>query len=135
MFIIDTDVLSALRRPDRAPAAASWLASANDAELFLSVVTIGEIERGIALQQAKNPAFAADLRRWLDRTLRLFEERILPFLAEDALIWGRLSAALGHSGADLMIAASALSRGATIVTGNVSDYAPTGVPLFDPFLR
>ena len=135
MFIIDTDVLSALRRPDKAPTAASWLSTANDAELFISVVTIGEIERGIALQQAKNAAFAADLRHWLDRTLGLFEERILPFSAEDALIWGRLSAAIGHSGADLMIAASALSRGATIVTGNGSDYAPTGVPLFDPFRR
>ena len=63
----------------------------------------------------------------------LFSDRLLPFEAEDARIWGRLSAEIGHNGADLMIAATALRHGAAVVTGNVSDFAPTGVRLENPF--
>lgn len=133
MYLLDTNVISAIRRPDRAPRVAAWLRGKPEAELFLSVVTLGEIERGIARQDQTNPAFAADLRAWVDRTVRLFSDRILPFDAEAARIWGRLSADIGHGGADLMIAATALARGATVVTGNVADFAPTGVRLENPF--
>lgn len=133
MYILDTNVISAIRRPDRAPQVAAWLRGKAEADLFLSVITLGEIERGIRAQEVRNPAFAADLRGWLDRTLRLFGDRLLPFTAQDAVIWGRLSQDLGHSGADLMIAASALARGATVVTGNVEDFRPTGVMLENPF--
>ena len=133
MYILDTNVISAIRRPDRAPQVAAWLRGKAEADLFLSVITLGEIERGIRAQEVRNPAFAADLRGWLDRTLRLFGHRLLPFTAQDAVIWGRLSQDLGHSGADLMIAASALARGATVVTGNVEDFRPTGVLLENPF--
>ncbi len=133
IWILDTDVVSAVRRPGRAPQVAAWLSGRAEAELFLSVVTLGEIERGIRAQEGPNPAFAADLRAWLDRTLRVFGDRILPFGAEDARIWGALSHRLGHAGADLMIAATALARGATVVTGNVQDFRPTGVRLENPF--
>ena len=133
MYILDTNVISAIRRPDRAPQVAAWLRGKAEADLFLSVITLGEIERGIRAQEARNPAFAADLRGWLDRTLRLFGDRLLPFTTQDAVIWGGLSQDLGHSGADLMIAASALARGATVVTGNVEDFRPTGVLLENPF--
>jgi hypothetical protein len=133
MYILDTNVISAIRRPDPAPQVAAWLRGKAEADLFLSVITLGEIERGIRAQEVRNPAFAADLRGWLDRTLRLFGDRLLPFTAQDAVIWGRLSQDLGHSGADLMIAASALARGATVVTGNVEDFRPTGVLLENPF--
>lgn len=133
MYLLDTNVISAVRRPDRAPQVAAWLRGKPEAELFLSVVTLGEIERGITRQDQTNPAFAADLRAWVDRTVRLFSDRILPFDAEAARIWGRLSADIGHGGADLMIAATALARGATVVTGNVADFAPTGVRLENPF--
>ncbi|MGP3699902.1 type II toxin-antitoxin system VapC family toxin [Rhodobacter sp. NSM] len=133
MYLLDTNVISAVHRPDRAPQVAAWLAKRNEADLFLSVITLGEIERGIARQDQRNPAFAADLQAWLDRTVRLFSDRILPFAAEDARIWGRLSCRLGHNGADLMIAATALARGAVVVTGNVDDFRPTGVQVEDPF--
>lgn len=133
MYILDTNVLSAVRRPDRAPKVAAWLRGKPEQELFLSVITLGEIERGIHLQERRDPGFAQDLRAWLDRTVLLFSDRLLPFDAEDARIWGRLSATIGHSGADLMIAASALRHGATVVTGNVSDFAPTGAVVENPF--
>jgi predicted nucleic acid-binding protein len=102
-------------------------------DLFLSVITLGEIERGIRQQETRDPAFANDLRNWLDRTVLLFSDRLLAFEAEDARIWGRLSAKIGHNGADLMIAASALRHGAIVVTGNVSDFAPTGAATENPF--
>lgn len=133
MYVLDTDVISALRRPDRAPQVAAWLRGQADSDLFLSVITLGEIERGIRAQDRLNPAFAADLRAWVERTVRLFADRILPFGAEDARIWGRLSHDLGHKGADLMIAATALARDATVVTGNTDDYLPTGARLLNPF--
>jgi predicted nucleic acid-binding protein len=133
MFILDTNVLSAVRRPDRAPKIAAWLRGRAEQDLYLSVITLGEIERGIRQQDARDPSFARDLQAWLGRTVLLFSDRLLPFEAEDARIWGRLSAEIGHNGADLMIAASARRHGATVVTGNVSDFAPTGVTLENPF--
>ncbi len=133
MYLLDTNILSAVRRPGRAPQVAAWLRAQREVDLFVSVITLGEIERGIAAQEAKNPVFAADLRAWVDRTVRIFSDRLLPFGAEEALIWGRLSQSIGHGGADLMIAATALARGATVVTGNVGDFRPTGVAILDPF--
>ena len=74
-----------------------------------------------------------DLRDWIARTTTLFADRLLPFGADEALIWGRLSARIGHSGADLLIAATALARDATVVTGNIADFRPSGCRLTDPF--
>lgn len=133
IHILDTNVISALRRADRAPKVVAWLAAQPEADLFLSVITLGEIERGIRLHGPRDPEFAADLREWLDRTVTVFADRLLDFTASDARAWGDLSARLGHPGADLMIAAQALTRDAVVVTGNVSDFAPTGVHLVDPF--
>lgn len=133
MYLLDTNVLSALRRPDRAPQIADWLRMKAEDKLFISVVTLGEIERGIALQEDRNPDFAHDLRGWIDRTSLLFADRLLAFGSEEARIWGRLSARIGHNGADLQIAATALAHGAVVVTGNVSDFEPTGVEIENPF--
>ncbi|NDV52956.1 type II toxin-antitoxin system VapC family toxin [Salipiger sp. PrR003] len=132
--ILDTNIISQARRPDRAPQIAKWLASQDEKTLYLSTITLGEIERGVVLQEARNPDFANDLRVWLDRTVRIFSDRILDFSADDALHWGRLSARIGNSSADLMIAAQALSRDGLVITRNVSDFAPTGVKVVDPTL-
>lgn len=133
IYILDTNVISAVRRTDRAPQVAAWLAGQAEETLFLSVITLGEIERGIRLQEPRNPDFARDLRYWLDRTVSLFADRVLSFDPRDALIWGELSARLGHPGADLMIAAQAIRRDASVVTGNIVDFAPTGARVIDPF--
>ena len=133
IYLLDTDVLSAQPRPERAPQVAAWLKSKPEEELYLSVVTLGEVERGIARQEKRAPEFAAELRAWSDRTFRLFGDRLLPFGPEEARIWGRFSARLGHGGADLLIAATALTHDAVVVTGNISDFAPTGVGTENPF--
>jgi predicted nucleic acid-binding protein len=132
IYLLDTNVLSALRRPDRAAHVARWLADKPDDSLFLSVITLGEIERGISLQILRDPAFARDLRAWLDRTTQLFADRILPFDADAARIWGQLSARIGNAGADLQIAATALSRDATVVTGDRA-FLATGAQVVTPF--
>lgn len=133
MFILDTNVISAARRPERAPQVRAWLRDKPEDVLFLSAITIGEIARGISQQERRNPAFARDLQAWLDRTALVFADRILPFGAREAQIWGRLSYQVGHAGADLMIAATALRHDAVVVTGNVDDFAPTGARVENPF--
>lgn len=133
MYVLDINVISAVRRPDRAPQVAAWLQGKVEQDLFLSVITLGEIERGIRQQEVRDPDFACDLQAWLDRTVLLFADRLLEFGAEDARIWGRLSQEIGHTGADLMIAASALRHGAVVVTGNDADFRPTGVEVENPF--
>lgn len=133
MFILDTNVLSAIRRPERSANVVQWLGRQPEADLYLSVITLGEIERGIAMQERADPAFARDLRDWLTRTYTLFSDRLLPFGAAEAQVWGRLSARIGHSGADLLIAATALVHDATVVTRNVSDFSPTGCKIINPF--
>jgi predicted nucleic acid-binding protein len=135
MFLIDTVTLSELRRRRRDPAVVAWFERQRTTDLYLSVISIGEIERGIARQRATDPGFAGALATWLDRLLGLYGERVLPFDLRTARRWGVLSAALGNDSADLMIAAAALEHGLTVVTRNVSDFAPTGAAVLDPFSR
>jgi predicted nucleic acid-binding protein len=135
MFLIDTVTLSELRRRRRDPVVVAWFETHRTTDLFLSVVSIGEIERGIARQRTTDPGFAGALAAWLDRVLALYGERVLPFDLRTARRWGALTAALGSDSADLMIAATALEHGLTVVTRNVSDFEPTGVAVLDPFSR
>jgi predicted nucleic acid-binding protein len=134
MFLLDTDILSALRRRDRHPEAVAWLEAQRTVNLHLSVVTIGEIERGVAQQERRDPSFAEELARWLDLVLAWYGDRILMVDIPTARRWGRLSAALGHAGADLLIAATALEHGLIVVTRNVRDFEPTGVDVLNPFI-
>ena len=133
MFLLDTDVLSALRRRERHPGAVRWVETQRTADLYISGVTVGEIERGITQQQPRDPSFAGELALWLDRVLAWYSDRILIVDAATARRWGQLSAILGHDGADLLIAATALEHGLTVVTRNARHFEPTGVPTLNPF--
>ena len=129
MFLIDTDVLSALRRRERNPKVVRWLEAQRTPDMYISVVTVGEIERGITQQQRHNPSFARELSIWLDRVLAWYSDRILPVDVATARRWGQLTATLGHESADLLIAATALEHGLTVVTRNVRHFEPTGIPV------
>ena len=133
MYLLDTDVISELRRRKRNRNVIAWIRNVSAADLFLSVVTIGEIELGFARQRVRNPSFADDLADWLELTLRAYGERILPLTVGIARRWGRLAAQLGNKQLDLAIVATALEHGLTVVTRNVSDFEPTGVTVLDPF--
>ena len=132
MFLIDTDILSALRKRQRNPHVVRWMLDQRMADMYLSVVTLGEIERGITQQRHRDPTFARVLAAWLDNVLTVYHARILNINLSTARRWGRLSATLRHEGADLLIAATALEHGLTVVTRNVRDFEPTGVPVLDP---
>jgi hypothetical protein len=134
MFLVDTDILSALAKRRRDANVEAWVAGQRTGELFISVISIGEIERGISMQRRTNSEFAATLATWLDQVLSVYGRRVLPFDLASARRWGHLSATLGHQGADLQIAATALEHGLTVVTRNVSDFRPTGVAILNPFV-
>ena len=132
MFLIDTDVLSALRRRERYPQVARWMSKQRAADLYLSVVSIGEIERGVVRQQRSNPDFARTLALWLDSVITLYGEHILGVNMAIARRWGQLSARIGNDSADLLVAATALEHGLAVVTRNVRHFQPTGVDVIDP---
>jgi toxin FitB len=133
MFLLDAMVVSELVKQKRHPAVAAWIRAQDARSLHLSVLTLGEIERGIALLQRRDGDRASALRLWLDQTIRRFHERILGVDAGISRRWGRLAAELGHAGADLLIAASALERGFTVVTRNVRHFERAGVALLNPY--
>lgn len=136
MFLLDTVVLSELRKPapQRDQNLVKWIREVPSSDLFISVVTIGEIERGLERQRQHNPTFAQALASWLEVVLRTYEGRILLVDIAIARRWGRLSHQIGNKGLDLAIAATALEHGLTVVTRNVSDFVPTGVAVLNPFV-
>ena len=134
-YLLDTNVVSALRRPDRHPAPIAWLKDQRASDLYISVVTVAEIERGVARQIPRDPNFARELTAWMERTLVAFADRLLGVDLPTARRWGRLSAALGHNDVDLLIAATALEHGLTVVTRNVRHFEPSGVPVLNPFFE
>ena len=133
MYLLDTNVISALRRPDRHLGPKLWLEAQRESDVYLSVVTIGALERGIARQVSLNPDFARDLAQWAEGILAWFADRILWVDAATARRWGTLSASVGNQGVDLLIAATALEHGLTVVTRNIRHFESTGVRVFDPF--
>ena len=133
MYLIDRVVLSELRKRERNAGIVRWLRNKAADALFLSAITIGEIERGVLRQRVKDPVFAEALGAWLDRTVEIYGDRILSVDTRIARRWGRLSARIGHGGADLLIAATALEYGLTVVTRNVRHFLQTGAPVEDPF--
>lgn len=126
-------VLSELRKTKPSRKVVQWLSAQKADSLFVSVVSIGEIERGIQKARESDVAFAAKLELWLETLLNLYADRVLPVSANAARLWGRLSAKLGHEGADLLIAATALSHDLTVATRNIKHFSPTGVHVFNPF--
>jgi predicted nucleic acid-binding protein len=133
MYLLDTDVLSELRKRKRNPNVVKWIGAVTESDLHLSAITVAEIERGIERQKKPDLVFANDLAAWLEFTLRAFGERILPITVNIARRWGRLSAQIGNTELDLAIAATALEHGLTVVTGNTKHFQRTGAKLLNPF--
>ena len=133
MYLLDTVVLSELRKRTRDRHVVTWFGSVESSDLYLSTITVAEIERGIARQQSANPDFARDLAGWLDTLLAAYGDHVLPLTVGIARRWGRLSAQIGNDELDLAIAATALDHGLTVVTRNIAHFEPTGVALLNPF--
>lgn len=132
MYLLDTNVVSELRRPRPHGAVVGWVSAAPAEQLFLSAVTVGEIQAGIEITREQDAAKAEELEAWLDRVLASYG--VVPMDAAAFREWARLMH--GRSGTiteDAMIAATAIVHRFTVVTRNVRDFAPLGVPLQNPF--
>jgi len=131
MYLVDTNVISEARRGTAA--ARNWLRSVDPAAVYLSVITIGEIMKGIAMKQRNDPVQGAALTVWLERLRQEHASRIIPINDRVALEWGRLAAMRSRGMADGLIAATAAVHGKIVVTRNVADFADTGLPVIDPW--
>ncbi|MFV3128661.1 type II toxin-antitoxin system VapC family toxin [Niveispirillum sp. KHB5.9] len=135
MFLLDTNVLSELRRPERADiGVVNWAAGADPASLFVSSISIFEIELGAAQAQRRDPAQGKVLRTWIDgRVMPTFHGRILPVDTAVAQRCALLHVPDRQPHGDSLIAATALVHRLTIVTRNVRDFEPMGVAVFNPW--
>lgn len=137
-FLLDTNVISELMKPRPSRNVIAWTDDTPEALMHLSVITIGEVRKGIDLLRDDDPRRAA-LQSWLDRDVRIrFAGRLLAFDDGVAERWGQLEAVarkrrLTWPTIDAQLAATALHHGLTFVTRNTADIAPMGVPVFDPW--
>jgi predicted nucleic acid-binding protein len=139
MFLLDTNVVSELRKIRLGKAdsnVAAWADNTDAADLFLSVITIQELEIGVLLAERRDPAQGAIFRAWLNsHVLPAFAGRILAVDTAVALRSAQLHVPDQRPVRDGLIAAIALVHGMTIVTRNVADFEPTGVPILNPWSR
>lgn len=132
-FLLDTNVVSELRKSKPDPNVIAWHARSVDAEVFISVLVVGEIRRGIERVRGRDPDRARALDAWLNGLVATYRDRLLPVTAAIAEEWGRLAVAQPPPVIDGLMAATALVHRLTLVTRNVSDVARTGVPVLNPF--
>jgi toxin FitB len=138
VYLIDTNVISEARKKDKAnPGVATFFREVADQgeALYLSVVSLGELRRGVELIRYRGDIRQADmLGAWLTDVLDQYRNNILAFDTDAAQVWGRLRVPHAEHEIDKQIAAIALVNGLTVVTRNTADFADTGVNLLNPFL-
>ena len=132
MYLLDTNVLSEMRRQRPHGAVVAWLAATQDWELHVAAVTIGELQAGIERVRGHNQGRAQEIEAWLDLVAMTFN--VVPMEARTFRIWARLMNGRQHSlTADAMIAATAIVHNMVVVTRNVRDFVPLGVEALNPF--
>ena len=137
MFVLDTNVVSELRKAGKGkadPGVVAWAANVRRSSLFLSAITLLELEQGVLLMERRDAVQGALLRSWLSsQVLPAFQDRVLPVDAAVALRCARLHVPDPRSYRDTLIAATALEHDMTVVTRNVADFENTGVRLLNPW--
>jgi hypothetical protein len=133
-YLLDTNVVSELRKVTPNPYVAGWHHTHRHTEAYLSTLVVGEIRQGIERVRSRDPRQAEGLERWLTRLLSVYRSRVLPVTVEIAQEWGRLNA-LPHPPPviDGLLAATAKVHRLTLVTRNVVDVSRTGVAVLNPF--
>jgi predicted nucleic acid-binding protein len=137
MYLIDTNVISELRKKSKANPGVKQFFKRSDvqeASLFISVITVGELRRGVELIRHRgDQAQALELEAWLQNVIAEYSECILDFTESESQVWGRLRVPHHENAIDKQIAATALTYGLTLVTRNVQDFAGSGIPMINPF--
>lgn len=132
MYLLDTNVISELRKPRPHGAVVAWLESVDDAKLFLSAVTLGDIQAGVELTREQDPDKAAKIEAWLALVAQAYN--VLPMDGTAFRDWARLMHRKSDSlYEDAMIAAVARVHGLTVVTRNIADFKALGVEVLNPF--
>ena len=133
-YLIDTNIISEIRKGRRCDVnVARWYEAIEDASLYLSVMVIGEIRKGIEKLRPKNATQASMIEDWLEEVAKAFGDRILPIDGTVANEWGRLTAIRPLPVIDGLLAATAKVHGMTLVTRNIADIADLGVHVINPF--
>ncbi|PSL56383.1 hypothetical protein B0I31_103132 [Saccharothrix carnea] len=132
-FLLDTNVVSEIRKKAPNPGVAAWFEAVPASELFLSVLVVGEIRQGIERLARRDSTQAEVYERWLGQLVDVYGDRIVPVTADVAEAWGRISVPDAVPVVDGLLAATALVHGWTLVTRNVGDVASTGARLLNPF--
>ena len=132
MYLLDTNVISELRKPKPHGAVVAWVQSIEDKDLFLSAVTIGEIQAGIEITREQDNAKAQHIEQWLDLVASSYN--VLPMTADIFRIWAKLMHRRSDTlYEDAMIASTAKQHHLTVVTRNIADFKDFEVKLFNPF--
>lgn len=135
-YLLDTNVVSELRKRTRASAAvSSWFAEVDSNDLFLSALVVGELRQGTERIRRRDPVAAERLERWLLALVESYADRILPVDQRIAELWGRLNVPDPLPAVDGLLAATALVHDLTLVTRDTRQIARTGVRLHDPFKK
>lgn len=133
-YLLDSNIVAELRKRERANVGVrQWFAGVDDVELFLSVLTVGELRRGIESIHRRDRAPALTLNPWFRALVTEYEERILLVDQKVAEEWGRMNAVATLPAIDSLLAATAHVHGLTFVTHNTKDVTRTGVPCLNPF--
>ena len=132
-YLLDTNVVSETRRSRADDGVVAFLSAADLSGLYLSVLTLGELRRGVAAKRRIDPAAGDQLGVWVDGIETNFADRLLSIDAATARRWGELTVGRSLPVVDVLIAATAISHGLTLVTRNTRDVKSTGVRLLDPW--
>ena len=133
MFLVDTNVVSETRKPRPNDGLLSWMARADAESLFMSVMSAGEIRKGIESLRMRDASAAGEIETWLKDVERAFGTRLLPIDSEIADTWGRMAAQINVDHVDVLLAATAQVHGLTLVTRNRKHVEGLGVPILNPF--
>lgn len=132
MYLLDTNVVSELRKPRPHAGVLAWIEGVDDANLHISVVTLGEIQAGIEITREQDPTKAAEIEAWADQVAAAYN--VLEMDAATFRLWAKLMHRQSDTVyEDAMIAATALARKLTVVTRNVGDFKRFDVPMLNPF--
>jgi predicted nucleic acid-binding protein len=134
-YLLDTNVISETRKLRADHGVITLLSAADATKLFLSVLTLGELRKGVAAKRRADPVAADALAAWVDGIETTFADHVLPVDVATARHWGELSASWSIPVIDTLIAATAISHGLTLVTRDARDVRSTGVPLLDPWRK